>query len=358
MPVGAIRKDSTIKVKKVESTSSFFNPAVKSTTTDTGFETVDNNSLYRVQTIESPDTSSDTADLKALANNNQLVVNESDLSASDSGCASSGGCTVSNDIPVYKTGGFDFWNWFLNLFGLGEKPKSLVTPVAATTGPKEAEAFAVAKKVEQANTMLGQQKEMVPACQNALPDNLKNDAKFNCGLRQALEAFKKAKAEGKVEKDIFMFNDFSSGGVMGKMYFFNSDGSLANVIDKNPIWVSRGEGGFGQGAGSMRTPDGAIATKAYRPPRGGNIRDGIELVGLEAGNKDIYSRGVLLHGWDPYTPTQGCLGVAGTIDTMKRGRSELGGDPPYLDQLKQGLLKDGGVMIYNFTPNKVSQCSG
>lgn len=356
MPVGAIRKDSTITLKPVDAKSSFFNPAVKSTTSETGFQEVDNNTLYKVKSLKTSDTSSDADDLKALSSNDQLVVSKTDLGSGNAGCATSESCTLSSDIPVYKTGGFDFINWFLNLFGLGEKPKSLVTPVQEKFTPSQAMASAMSEKIEKSNKLLGPSKEVIPACTNQLPDHLKDDKKFGCGLQQALDAFKKAKADGKTSKDIFMFNDFSSGGVMGKMYFFNSDGSLAQVLDRNPIWVSRGEGGFGQGKGSMRTPDGAIMTKSYKPPRGGNIRDGIELVGLEPGNQDIFGRGVLLHGWDPYTPTQGCLGVAGTIDTMKRGRATLGGEPPYLDQLKRGILKDGGVMIYNFTPNKVSKC--
>ena len=72
----------------------------------------------------------------------------------------------------------------------------------------------------------------------------------------------------------------------------------------------------------------------------------------ESGNKDIHSRGILLHGWDPYNPTSGCLGVSGNIQTRKRGSRTLGLPPPYLDQLKKGILKDGGVLVYNFTPNK------
>ncbi len=357
LPVGAIRKDSTISLKPVDTTSLYFNPAVRNTTTETGFQSLDNNTLYKVKSFSTLDTSSDADDLRALSANDQLVVSKTDLSGADTSCATSESCTLSADIPVYKSGGFNFFNWFLNLFGLGPKPQSLATPVNKKSTPAEAMASAVEQKVEQTNKILGQTKEVLPACAKELPDSLKNDRKFTCGLQQALDAFKKAKAEGKTSKDVFMYNDFSSGGVMGKMYFFNADGSLAQVLDKNPIWVSRGEGGFGKGKGSMKTPDGAIVTKPYNPPRAGNIKDGIELEGLEPGNQDIFGRGVLLHGWEPYAPTQGCLGVAGTLDTMKRGRDTLGDKPPYLDQLKKGLLKDGGVMIYNFTPTKLNQCS-
>lgn len=359
MPVGGLRKDSTIQIKPVISKSSYIDPTVQATGAD--FGKVQNNSIYQVQSIQSSDDSSDMADLQSLAASNKLVVKTEDLSTQNN-CSygeSTSSCTLSSDIPVYKTGGFDFINWFLNLFGLGHKetpiariPKAQTTPAV----PEVAMANAMEKKIEQANTLVGAKKSVNSSCTDNLPADKRNDPRFVCGFMMAQKAFNKAKAEGKLKQDLFIFNDFSDGGVMGKMWFFNPDGTLASVSDKNPIWVSRGEGGFGEGKGSLKTPNGAIVTRAYRPPRGGNISDGIELEGLEGDNQDILSRGVLLHGWDPYTPTQGCLGIPGTLTTMKRGRDALGGQPPYLDQFKQGFLKDGGVMIYNFTPKRVAEC--
>lgn len=175
-----------------------------------------------------------------------------------------------------------------------------------------------------------------------------------CGLKQAQAAYESAKASGKVTNDIMIVNDFKTGAAKGKMYFVHADGSMAtNVGVPNPIEVARGDGGFGNGGGSGRTPNGAIYTGAYRPPRGGNVKDGIDLYGLEPGNKDITGRGVLLHGWNPNSVTHGCLGIPGTL-TTGRGRANFGN---YLDILKTGLLRNGGVMIYNFTPAKAAQCS-
>lgn len=361
LPVGAIHKNATITVQDVDANTTYFNPAEKNSVS-TDFKNYDNSTLYKVNTIETEENSADAATLQSLANNNQLVVSKSDLSAENSEKNSDGTSTytLSQDVPVYKSGSFNFWDWFLGLFGIGNAQATTkpLKSISTASGKNAALANAVEKKVEQGNSLLSQNKSMIsgPNCQS-LPKELQSDKKFNCGLQQALAAFNKAKSEGKVTQNIFMFNDFSSGGVMGKMYFFNADGTLANVTDKNPIWASRGEGGFGQGAGSMRTPNGALVTRAYRPPRFGNVKDGIELDGLEPGNQDIHSRGVLLHGWDPYTPTEGCIGIAGSIDTNRSGKAVLGGDPPYLDQLKKGFLKDGGAMIYNFTPQKVESCT-
>ncbi|WP_373998385.1 hypothetical protein [Bdellovibrio bacteriovorus] len=358
LPIGAIPKDSAIELKTVP-TGSFFNPAVRSDNTETGFQKVDNSGLLQVKSITTKDTSSDTADLQALATNQQLVVQTGDLTAQNSNCSSSGdstNCTITQDVPVYKTGNFDFVNWFLNLFGMGKQP-SLVTPSKniEKTPPKEAMALALEKTVTETNAKLA--KPLEPSCTDNLPQDLKRDKTLVCGVEQALAAFRKGKDDGKITQEIFIFNDFSNGGVMGKMWFLNADGTPAKVVDKNPIWVSRGEGGFGNGRGTMRTPNGAVVTKAYRPPRNGNIKDGVELIGLEPENQDIFGRGVLLHGWDPYTPTQGCLGVAGNLDTRAKGNSKLGGTPPYLDIMKKGLLRNGGVMIYNFTPVKKNKCS-
>lgn len=352
MPIGVIPKNSSVKLEAIKAGTRLITPQYEG---NSGYlKDVDNNSVYRVTEITGTEDTSDNADLKALAKTSSLVVNKSDL-GSDSDSCSTGNCTLTNDVAAYKTGSFNLIDWFLDLFGLGSKPKSLVTPSTGTeTSESEAMAAAMTEKIDSTNRLLNSRNSNANCDEKKFPEVLQNDKTLNCGLQQALEALKKHKS--KVNQDKFIFNDFSDGGVMGKMWILNADGSLANVVDKNPLWVSRGQGGFGNGAGSLKTPNGAIVTKAYRPPRGGNLRDGIELLGLEAENKDIHPRGVLLHGWDPYTPTQGCLGVAGELTSLKHGRAQLGPPPPYLDQLKQNLLKDGGTMIYNFTPSRVKAC--
>ncbi|WP_413560356.1 hypothetical protein [Bdellovibrio sp. HCB209] len=351
-PLGAIPKDSQISVKSVGTKSTFFNPNQTDSTTESGFKTVPNDSLYEVKSIKNKDTSADSTTLKGLATSGDLVLNKSSLNAADQSCVTAGTCTLTADVPVYQSSKFNFFDWFLNIFGLGDKPKSLVTPPTDIADPKASAAAATTAMVTNTNrTLTGQN----AVCED-LPDSVKNDPTFKCGLQMALDSFKKNKASGKVTSDTFIFNDFADGEMTGKMYFFNSEGKVAQVLDKNPIPVSRGVGGFGAGTGSQKTPNGAIVTRRYEPPRAGNIKDGIELLGLESGNKDITGRGVLLHGWNPYTYTAGCLGVQGTFESGKLGYAdEMGGRPLYLDQLKQGLLKDGGVMIYNFTPAKVRE---
>lgn len=135
-------------------------------------------------------------------------------------------------------------------------------------------ASALVKKIEITNSMLGSRKSSNVNCVDNLPENLKKNKTLTCGVLQALEAFRKGKSEGQIQKEVFIFNDFNNGGVMGKMWFLNADGAPANVVGKNPIWVSRGR------------------------------------------------------------------------------KESLGGTPPYLDQLKKGLLKDGGVMFTTSLPKK------
>lgn len=353
MPIGALPRNSTVKLQAVKEDVRYVTPQYEGSG---GFlKKVDNNSLYQVTDIQGTDDSSDSADLKALAQNSNLVVQQADLTPGSADCSTVGGgqnCTLKTDVPAYKTGSFNLIEWFLGLFGLGSKQST--APITKNVSEADAMAEAMTEKIAQSNRLLGGSSSAELCAEPKFPEEIQKNKTLSCGLQQALAALSKNK--DKVNQETFIFNDFSNGGVMGKMWILKSDGSIAPVIDKIPLWVSRGEGGFGNGRGSLKTPNGAIMTKAYRPPRGGNIRDGIELVGLEAENQDIHGRGVLLHGWDPYTPTQGCLGIAGTLDTRARGRSTLGSAPPYLDQLKQGLLKEGGTMIYNFTPDKAKDC--
>lgn len=176
-----------------------------------------------------------------------------------------------------------------------------------------------------------------------------------CAMNQAREAYQNAQKNGRKVADFMVVTDFSDGGTTGKMWFMGPMGNKVNLGVPNPLEVSRGSGGFGAGVGSQRTPDGAVITRAYRPPRGGNILNGIELDGLEAGNRDIHGRGVLLHGWSPGQPTQGCLGIAGTLQTRSGTNAVLGG-VDHFKTLAEGPFRQGGVVMYNFTPAKASDC--
>ncbi|WP_413580700.1 hypothetical protein [Bdellovibrio sp. HCB288] len=350
-PLGAIPKGSQITTTATKPKNGFFNPSKLDSSSPTGMQTVPNDSVVYVNSVNSTTKSADLTTLQSLAKDNQLVASKSAFSANDQSCITKGTCTLTEDTAVYQSSKFNFFDWLRDLFGMGEV-KSLVTPAIDNTDPKAASAAVLSEKVTGTNRALNGQQN---AC-TELPPELRYNRLFQCGLQQALEAHKINKATGKVTSDTFIFNDFKNGELTGKMYFFNSEGQLTQVLQKNPIPVSRGVNGFGSGNGSKTTPNGAIVTRSYSPPRAGNINDGVELLGLESGNKDIHGRGVLLHGWSPYAETAGCLGVAGTFDSDRGGREELGGRPLYLDELKSGLLKNGGVMIYNFSPKKASLC--
>ncbi|WP_413577721.1 hypothetical protein ACLVWU_04675 [Bdellovibrio sp. HCB290] len=348
--VGAIPQGSEIKVQAVKPKNEFFNPKNLNPESPTDIPTIKRDTLLSVNSIKSKTKSADVDVLKDLAENDGLVVEKSAFSANDQSCITKGTCTLNSDTKVYQSSSFNFFDWLRDIFGMGEV-KSLVTPtIDERTNPKSAAALVMNEKATQANrAMSGQDK----SCTELAPE-LKYNRLFQCGLAQALDAHRKNMATGKVTSDTFIFNDFKNGELTGKMYFFNSKGELAQVLPKSPIPVARGVNEFG--ANFRQTPNGAIVTRAYRPPRAGNINDGIELLGLENGNMNIHGRGVLLHGADPYAPTWGCLGVAGSYDSDSAGKEERGGRPLYLDELKSGLLKNGGVMIYNFTPNKAAQC--
>lgn len=357
LPIGAIRKDSEVTLQAVDNSVRYVSPQYGEK--NKFLESITSENLYQVTQINSADKSSDTADLQALATSSRLVIQQAQLAAASSNCSLMGlntQCTLTSDLAAYKTSQFNMVNWFMNLFG--EEPKNQAAPIALAaevSQPLEAEAMtqALTAKIERTNRNINTKSVIANCEESQFPEDLRRKEQ-SCGVKLALEAYKKNKS--RIKKDVIIFNDFSGGGIMGKMWFLNPDGTPAQVVEKNPLQVSRGEGGFGSGRGSLKTPNGAVLTQAYRPPRNGNIKDGIELIGLEPENKDIYARGILLHGWDPYMPTQGCLGVAGMLDTRASGHRPLGGPPPYLDQLKKGLLKDGGVMIYNFTPAKVKLC--
>ncbi|MBS1971608.1 MAG: hypothetical protein JSU04_14955 [Bdellovibrionales bacterium] len=347
LPLGALSKGTTITWDNVDSSQTYFVPG----STAGSYEKTNASGLLNVKSISNSTLSaSDTEDLVSRAASNSLVVQKSDLQASSPSCltSSTNTCTLQSDTSTFGTGIFDLigkffsmlnpFNWFKSSDQKETGNKAVVNAMNDT--------IAKGNSVSSGNAK--------PACGPEAGMAAPPGMAGNCGIQQALDAYRENKS--KIDEDIIVFNDFSDGGLMGKMWFLKPDGTPANIIEKNPIWVSRGAGGFGAGAGSQKTPNGAIMTKSYRPPRAGNINDGITLVGLESGNRDITDRGVLLHGWDPFSPTAGCLGVAGTIDTDTRGQRVMGSPPPYLDELKTKLFAKGSVMIYNFTPAKKALC--
>lgn len=360
LPLASVPANATLTLVPVTAANgaTYFIPNYNGT--NANFTNVSNSSLYSVSSISNAAyTAAEEAKLQALMQNTQLLIQQSELTTAK--CNSSGAglsCTTTQPAVLMKSGAYDFMKLYGQAFRMNESPKQPLETATASAEKKPSHDEAMVEVMNRATERLNKTQDNLSAedCVKEAPKLLKDDALKSCGLQQALDAFKKAKSQGKVKKDIFVFNDFADGDVSGKMWLLNSDGTEAKVLERNPIPVSRGEGGFGNGAGSLRTPNGAILTKEYRPPRAGNIRDGIELIGLESENQDIHKRGILLHGWDPYAPTQGCLGVPGAIDTGTKGKRTLGGVPPYLDILKTELLKDGGVMIYNFTPKKASLC--
>lgn len=353
MPVGTIPTNSTVSLLPANKNTSYFNPALKNENGNELFQQVSPETLFKVQDLQMKIATAEAASLKTLMAKEQLMIQQSALTSMN--CTSAGvvmNCTAIKNIPVFKAGAYDFPGKYMNMFGTR----------AAESDPRnvsESHAFAQAldTKISEVNKKITANKSITLGCPDKLPEELKNNKTLRCGLQQAQEALRKAKAEGAVKADTFIFNDFSSGAVTGKMWFLNTDGAPdKTTLDTNPIPVARGQGGFGKGNSSLKTPDGAITTLPFHPPREGNIKDGIEHVGLEPNNRDINKRGVLMHGWDPYVATQGCLGVAGSYHSNSAGHRVYGGSPRYLDDLKKGLLKNGGVMIYNFTPNKVKLC--
>lgn len=361
-PFGALPAKSKVSFERVADPNTYFTRSTPNGISS--FEGVPQDSLLKVKSFTSSEPSTpDTDDLQALVQNQALMIQKSELTSSSPLCQTANNlmnCTLNSDLPVYQSGTFDFLGQFLKIL-------NPLTWFRALRGSEPATdkdvAQAMTDTIARANSLTsGNAQSTLQKCEEDGPfQNVNLDADFQgdqnlkCGVQQALEAFRKHR--DRIQSEIIVFNDFSDGGRLGRMWFLNRDGRLAkNVLRDNPIPVSRGKGGFGPGVGSLKTPNGAIMTKKYDPPRSGNIKDGIELVGLEEENKDIHRRGVLLHGWDPYNSTSGCLGVAGTIETRAKGERVLGAAPPHLDQLKKNIFKEGGVLIYNFTPAKKDLC--
>jgi hypothetical protein len=173
-----------------------------------------------------------------------------------------------------------------------------------------------------------------------------------CALKKAQEAAAAAGRSGRKVSSVMVITDFSGGGPQGKMWIVNIAGNPVRLSGgvPNPVPISGGRGGFSSRGRSNGTPAGAHITRPYREPRGGNILNGIEMDGLEAQNKSTLRRGVLIHAWDPSQPTQGCIGIPGTLKTKSSGtHSNLGG-ANYYDTLSRTTFKDGGNIVYNYTP--------
>lgn len=381
MPKGEISAGAKIKVEALPAGESI----VATPDANRPLGTAENTRMMKVTAIDSAQTAAaDQEDISSLASQGSLRVTSDDLAKSavcTGPAAIAQTCQVQNAIPLSVSTPTNPNYVYPALAGTtGTAP--MITNMAADPSGMQGLIAALSGSLGQANGIGGSSADSSEICDTTTgsPRNSLNmlsrkknydgglpgqdpgtPAQFAkslggnppaCGLRQAQEAFLKAREQGKVKNDIMIVNDFSNGAAKGKMWFVNSNGTLADVGVPNPIEVARGYGGFGSAPGRGGTPNGALYTTAYRPPRAGNISDGIELNGLEAENRNTIGRGVLLHGWNPSSVTQGCLGIQGRL-TTGRGSRNFGN---YLDRLKGGLLKNGGVLIYNFTPKKASGC--
>ncbi|HEY8272727.1 MAG TPA: hypothetical protein VIG33_17670 [Pseudobdellovibrionaceae bacterium] len=351
--IGAIPKNSKVVLEPVDPSKTYFQSANSGANGSEGFQTISPAAFYSVKSFSnSAPSTPDNATLQSLASMKSLLIQQADLTQNSRNCVPSIAgltCTLQNEVPAYKSGFFDFVAYLANRMN----PTSWLPPDRTTeVDSKPASDGQVVQALEKAVTQVNSK---VSATQKSLSLNCETPPlPPPCGVQQALQAYHAHKNE--ITKDIIVFNDFSDGKIMGKMWLLNSDGTPAKILQQNPIPVSRGPSGFGSGDGSLKTPNGALLTKSYRPPREGNVKDGIELVGLDPDNKDVHSRGILLHGWNPYTSTEGCLGVAGTLETGVHGKRTEGLPPYYLDELKKTVFKEGGVLIYDFTPQRKNLC--
>ncbi|MGZ3842250.1 MAG: hypothetical protein ACXVCA_09195 [Bdellovibrio sp.] len=361
MPAGTIPKGSTFTVEPSNSSVSYFDPAVMKTNLDPAvtktngnelFEQIKADSLYQIQSINTTDSSLEMADLKLLIARQQLMIQQNQMQNNPNlNCMQAGAglnCTALTNIPAFNATPFNFADQYANLIGT-----SNVSPPFDSTNESHSMVHAVQNRVFETNKKIS---DAGKPCEEKNLEYSTNE-KMNCGIKQALDVYKKAKKKGEITNEVFIFNDFSNGSVTGKMWFINSNGSLANILDKNPIDVAGGEGGYGNEDGKLKTPDGALKTLPYRYRKEKQIKDAIALAGLEENNKNALARGILIHAWSPYAPTLGCLGMPGSYDSSTAGKRDYGGTPKYYDQLRDGFLKNGGVMIYNFTPNKAKACS-
>lgn len=197
-----------------------------------------------------------------------------------------------------------------------------------------------------------------------IPAMARSDGKRppECAVHLAQEA--KKNAGGLVKSDVMVVWDNVTTQSPGQMWFVKSDGSLADVGVPNPIPATHGQGGFGIGCGSNKTPEGAMVTAHHH--QGNTVRDGVWLEGLEPGNrKDLAQgcggspRGAVLHAWNPNGKTHGCIGISGAWINRSGNKQQLGAGGDYYTTLKRNLfLNDGGkVLIYNFTPSRTRGCS-
>jgi hypothetical protein len=358
-PAGGLSKGSSVTLEPADPSKTYFESSLSKTG---NFDTMDAKSLYNVKFSPpvGPLTSEDH-ELQGLANMNKLLIQDVDLRQHSPNCVLSSAkttCILQNDVPVFTSGLFDIKSYMLSKLGsLGRKSAHATEPSDQNRDHEIVEAMGTTLKRVH-STVSGNQKSIIKDCDEknrAFNLGPKSDEATHCGIQQAIQAYQENKH--RIKKDIIVFNDFGRGQLTGNMWFLNTDGTPAKVLSENPIPVARGVGGFGTLHTSNKTPDGALLTNAYNPPRPGNVKDGIELEGLEAENKNSKDpRGILIHGWNSNAPTHGCLGVAGTLNTKTRGKRVLGTSPPFLDELKKTLFQDGGVLIYNFTPKKKDLC--
>lgn len=355
MPAGTIPKGSTVTLQQVNAGDTFYDLSQRKNSGNELFQQVNSEALYNVQKLQSGLADAELANVQALISQQQLMIQQNDFKNSMSNCVPSFPamtCTAANNIPVFMPTTFNFADQYASIMDLP------YTPSSTYSSEPYAQYQALDKKIAEVNKKNAGPKSLAPNCPDKVPDELKSNPTLYCGVQQAIKALTKAQSEGEIsiKNNVFIFNDFSSGGVTGKMWFLNSDGSPANIMKKNPILVSRGKNGFGSRDTSFKTPDGALKSLPYKYPLDGNIKEAIRLAGLEPQNKNTFGRGIFIHGWDPLTETNGCLGIPGSYESKSAGKRQYGGTPQYYDELKKGLLGNGSVLVYNFTPKKKDSC--
>jgi len=141
-------------------------------------------------------------------------------------------------MPVFKSGAFDFcpclhkWQTSLLQMFLKTNPSEInLKPIQKA----KLNTTVLNRKIDQANRKLGGKDTDINGCNKPLVTAQNKSPQFMCALKKAQAAYNDGKASGKVKKDIFIINDFSTGGVTGKMWFVNANGTPANITDKNPI---------------------------------------------------------------------------------------------------------------------------
>lgn len=376
-PVGSLPAGAEVQVKPAPSQGEVF-----ANSSSPGGPLLESHAASKYSQVTSLKASSlsaaDKADLQTEISQNRLYVENAQLKAATAGCdPTQGACVLTQDVESQRAMPYEPTAFYRDMMsGPGLKASEAGAAEGQDGDPARLAAEGADRVLGRLNRPGGVADQLAnnwcPPEQEARASSFFDFGapSMNAGAgrgffwssgRPPACAIQKAQAHlGRHRdlQDVMIVNDFSDGGVTGKMWFLKADGSLANVGVPNPIPVSRGSGGFGRGVGSQRTPDGAICAIPTGIPRAGNIKDGIELKGLEGSkNNDIHSRGVLLHGWNPNQPTSGCLGIQGTLTTAKASYPAMGG-ASHFDRLRQTLLSRGKTLIYNFTPDEAKACGG